>query len=566
MPGPSRGASRSRIIEVAEREISRDLRPSKGITSFHPSGPAESGLARKAWELRAQQSRFGEAGGAFRLSRLWTGVFKGAIEAFREAYRRWSLGPPGFLLMGASFLLTDGSLSFQAENSLDRTYPIKEGRFFNLDESMLPFRWPHWTKGDLPAVSMRVGPAGVDFFNPRGAEIWIRKEGELRRLEEWDEALLQHGDIFILGEKPLFMDRNGFARDRSTVFRVEHTLDGWSVRELAHAEEKIEDYHIERVARGLGIANKLAREMLEPFHRELDRSGWTQEQKVAFLAKDFMDPEYFEMLARMGFNVIPVYQSMEDMLRLLREDSWSPADTYRIMKAIVDEGPGFEPAGFTERIAVQSIGALREMGFETGEIAQWTAKIMRGRSDFDDFFSDFPAALKALIDLGVEQAAAAPLLIETFQLLRGQEYSPEALAAVHTLVRFSQFEAGQILSLIRTLVEFFNYAAKRDEGLAKALAEPDAPQFSADLWEDPNIAVLFLETAARFGAFLRQFEIPSPTRLRLIEEMIKTYEDGAVSSMRNLMQATYWDYFSDWRVTLNELFEELKSDREDRGN
>lgn len=121
MPGPKRGISRPSSVDFVESKA----RPRYEIANILASvDPSNSGKALPEYRDReAYRRRFGDATppSAPALFRHAPGsgpeaqpnptkkFFVGLAEAFREGYRRWRQGPPGFLLMSAFFLVGDGN-------------------------------------------------------------------------------------------------------------------------------------------------------------------------------------------------------------------------------------------------------------------------------------------------------------------------------------------------------------------------------------------------------------------------------------------------------------------------
>lgn len=602
MPGPTRGTLRPRTLESLRENSSRDPVSSGRRSIAPPMNPQASSL-REVRDAEASRRRFGRdpesfftnstvgdagrgvlgspatgIGGRARrlLGDFYRRAFHGPLASFlsaggdifrayaeslatlsRDFVRAWARGAPGPLLMGLGFLLVDRD-SFQSEHPLDRVREFEEGRPLQLEERYLP------DSGAL--LYVHEGRAMLQSARAFG-EIWIQEGADFRRLELGERRELAPGTLFFVGGRPEAAHRRGFDPKSTRAYRVEGPAAAgrWSVRELAHAEGKWEEFQVESLVRRLNLTEAEAREMTEDFHREIAASGWSEAQKAQFAGLDFLGEGWVKTFRMLGFKRLPVYDCLAELLRGLREASWTPEDAFFLLEGMARQG-GLSPGGFDAEAVFHGLEAMRKLGLAAPEMLEWTLALAKSGAEFEAALHYFPKNLKLLTDHGLERAAAGAWLLD---ILAGLGESARVIKPENLLpfLRDAEFSPGQTRSLLRTLIDVLGEAARRDEQIRGAMEEifgaeagahlVDASEF-AKVWGNPAVFSYFVQVTAAFAKGLNSFGIPAETRLELMTAMIEAYREAVDKTFMDLMMPEYEGFFAEWRETLPELLEEMR--------
>jgi len=600
MPGPTRGSSRPKIFEPIGEDSSRRGRvsaegrlrsaASAGSVSALPEfREAETKARRFGRELPGDASTFRGGFGIGssvrrgfweKASRNFADFFRGIgkgpagtvllacgewlragletlASASRELFRAWARGRPFPLLMGLQFLLLEKD-SFSVEHPLDRAWELGEGGALRLDARYVA---ESGAVLELHEGRPRLRPA-------RGsAEIWIQRGDEFRRLDPTGEVFLEAGTLFFVGGRPEAAHRLGFDAGRMRAYRVEGPAEAgrWVLRELAHAEERWQEFQVEALVRRAGLPEAEAREMTDGLHREIEATGWSPEQKAQFAKRELLSEAWLQVFRLAGFRRFPIYDSLAELLRLFREGAWAPEDSHFLMEGLVRRG-SLSPGGFDAETAFPGWEGMRKLGVAPSEMLEWTAALARSGAEFEAALHYFPKNLKILTEYGLTRPEAAAWLLD---ILAGLGESARVVKPDNLLpfLRDAELNPGQVRSLLRTLIDVLGGAARRDEQIRGAMEEifgeeadahlVDASEFST-VWGNPAVFSYFVQVTAAFAKGLNHFGIPAETRLELMTAMIEAYREEVDKTFMDLMMPEYEGFFAAWPKTLPELLEEMR--------
>lgn len=600
MPGPTRGSLRPKILESAGEASSRKGRVSPEGRHRSAASVASSSSLPEFRKAESKARRFGRElpgeaptfrgglgiGSSFRRG-LWEkassnfadffrGIGKGPAgtvllacgewlragmetlaSASRELFRAWARARPAPLLMGLHFLLMEKD-AFSVEHPLDRTWELGEGGALRLDARYAP------ESGAL--LDLREGRPRLRAARESN-EIWIQDGGEFRRLRSAEEVLLETGTLFFVGGPPRAANRRGFDAERMRAYRVEVSAEAgrWLLRELAHAEERWQDFQVEALVRRAGLPEAEAREMTEAFHREIEATGWSPEQKARFAKQDLLSDVWLQVFRLTGLRRFPIYDSLAELLRLFRESSWAPEDSYLLMEGLVRQG-SLSPGGFDAETAFPGLEGMRKLGVAPSEMLEWTSALARSGAEFEAALHYFPKNLKILTEYGLTRSEAAAWILD---VLAGLGESARVVKPENLLpfLRDAELNPEQVRSLLRTLIDVLGDAAHRDEQIRGAMEEIYGAQTGANLvetsefskiWGNPAVFSYFVQVTAAFAKGLNRFGIPAETRLELMTAMIEAYREEVDKTFMDLMMPEYEGFFAAWRETLPELLEEMR--------
>ncbi|MCC7343427.1 MAG: hypothetical protein IT573_00715 [Deltaproteobacteria bacterium] len=477
--------------------------------------------------------------------------------ASRELFRAWARGRPMPLLMGLHFLLMERD-AFSVEHPLDRAWELGEGGTLRLDARYVP---ESGAVLELHEGRPRLRPVR------ESAEIWIQQGGEFRRLGPIEEVLLEPGSLFFVGGMPEAAHRRGFDAGRMRAYRVEGPAEAgrWGLREFAHAEERWQDFQVEALVRRAGLPEAEAREMTEGFHREIEATGWSPEQRAQFAKQELLSGPWLQVFRLTGFRRFPIYDSLAESLRLFREGAWAPEDSYLLMEGLARRG-ALSPGGFDAEMAFPGWEGMRKLGLAPSEMLEWTSALARSGAEFEAALHYFPKNLKVLTESGLTRPEAAAWLLDILSGLdeMGRVVKPDNLLP---FLRDAELSPEQVRILLRTLIDVLGEAARRDEQVRGAMEEifgaeadahlVDASEF-AKVWGNPAVFSYFVQVTAAFAKGLNHFGIPAETRLELMTAMIEAYREAVDKTFMDLMMPEYEGFFAEWRETLPELLEEMR--------
>ncbi|MCC6273089.1 MAG: hypothetical protein IT572_06445 [Deltaproteobacteria bacterium] len=552
-----------REAETKARRFGHDL-PGEAPT-FRVGFGAGKSLRDGLWEKASKNfaELFGRIGkGAAGTALLACGEWLRAgletlVSASWELFRAWARGRPAPLLMGLHFLLMEKD-TFSVEHPLDRAWELGEGGSLRLDARDAP------ESGAL--LELREGRPRLRSAR-ESDEIWVQRDGEFRRLGPAEEVLLETGTLFFVGARPEGAHRRGFDPRDTRAYRVEDPAGSgsWSVRELAHAEQRWEDLQVDALVRGLGLTEAEARETIGDFHRELAASGWSEAQRARFARLEFLGDTWMKTFRLLGFKRPPLYDSVAELLRHFRESHWEAEGSFVFLEGMVREG-GLSPGGFEAEAVFHGLEALRKLGVTAPEMLSWSLAVARSGAEFEAALHYFPKNLKVLTESGLTRPEAAAWLLD---ILSGLGESARVVKPDNLLpfLRDAELNPEQVRSLLRTLIDVLGDAAHRDEQIRGAMEEIYGAQTGANLvetsefskiWGNPAVFSYFVQVTAAFAKGLNGFGIPAETRLELMTAMIEAYREEVDKTFMDLMMPEYEGFFAAWRVTLPELFEEMR--------
>jgi len=552
-----------RDAETKARRFGRDLPES--APTFRSGFGAGNSFRRGLWEKASRNfaELFGgigksSAGMALLACGEWLRAgLETLASASRDLVRAWARGRPAPLLMGLGFLLMERD-SFSLEHPLDRAWELAEGGPQRLDARYVP------ESGAL--VDLREGRPRLRVARESN-EIWIQQGEEFRRLGPAEEVLLEAGTLFFVGGRPEATHRRGFDPERIRAFRVETSADErrWILREFAHAEERWQDFQVEALVRRAGLPEAEARKMTEGLHREIEATGWTPDQMAQFAKQELLSEAWILVFRLTGLRHFPTYDSLAELLRLFREGAWAPEDSHFLMEGLVRRG-SLSPGGFDAETAFPGWEGMRKLGVAPSEMLEWTSALARSGAEFEAALHYFPKNLKVLTESGLTRPEAAAWLLD---ILSGLGESARVVKPDNLLpfLRDAELSPAQVRSLLRTLIDVLGEAARRDEQIRGAMEEifgaeadahlVDASEFSK-VWGNPAVFSYFVQVTAAFAKGLNGFGIPAETRLELMTAMIEAYREEVDKTFMDLMMPEYEGFFAAWRVTLPELFEEMR--------
>jgi len=554
MPG-SRPPIKSGVREVLEDPFSLKKNPDREtlISSLVPETSAplrtEAKFGRSDGSLKSFQSLAtnpldGKGIGSTANPGSWLSQARGF---FRNIYRRWSQGPHGFLLMGASFLLGDAA-SFETSHSLDLLHALDPGwpapKYPELEE----------ITGPLSRVLGTSSRAVYLVLKDPKEKLWLLQENEWTPMLLGDRIELAAGAVFAVGEKPRWANRSGYRPDKTRVYRLGQGFDAagrWQVFELAHGEDQLADFVVRHLARRFPFVSEAGlNSAVRAMVREAESLGGDAQARIEFLKENILESITAVTLGAMRLNPVPLVDFLRQVFAEFKSDTPDPASVYFLTeRLLLNFFLLLNPPQQPQKI-LSVVKNMRSQGYSAAELARWIENFDMVPLNFLENVEHIPTLTRKIRAMGLAADRAEILIFRVLEAFeeRDEVATPEATVAIAKFMAEAGWEADSAVDVA--------FRTRRILEEASDLAESgaDAPP----RWDDKIYWTYVLNHAARFAVYLKGFGIPPGKSREVVESLIGAYREDVVPTFIELMEPRYAVFFQDWDHSLSELLAEMK--------